>query len=93
MAGAKQYQDKDIKTVIQMWGDGYTATEIGNAIGKSMQSVRQYIHRNRAKYNLEKKEGGRHAPISSFDKEWHGVVPCGHWIITKPWSQKHGQAS
>ena len=88
MAGAKQYQDKDIKTVIQMWGDGYTATEIGNAIGKSMQSVRQFVHRNREKYDLEKKEGGRHAPRSSFDKQWHGAIPFGHWMITKPWRKQ-----
>jgi len=87
MAGAKQYQDKDIKTLIQMWGDGYTATEIGDALGKSMQSVRQFVHRNRKKYDLEKKEGGRHVPRSSFDKQWHGVIPCGHWMITKPWRQ------
>ena len=85
MAGAKQYQDKDIKILIQMWGDGYTATEIGDALGKSMQSVRQFIHRNREKYDLEKKEGGRPMPRSAFDKQWHGVVPCGHWMITKPW--------
>ena len=93
MAWTKNYQDKDIQTLIEMWGDGYTATEIGDRLGKSMASVRQFVHRNRAKYNLEKKEGGRHVPRSSFDKEWHGVVPCKHWSITKPWSQKNGQAS
>jgi len=87
MAWSKQYQDKDIQTLIQMWGDGYTATEIGDALGKSMASVRQFVHRNRDKYNLEKKEGGRHVPRDSFDKHWHGVVPCGHWTITKPWGK------
>ena len=87
MAGAKKYQDKDTKIVIEMWGNGHSATEIGNAIGKSMQSVRQYIHRNREKYGLEKKEGGRHRPISEFDKQWHGAIPFGHWMITKPWKK------
>ena len=85
MAGAKKYQDKDTKIVIEMWGNGHSATEIGNAIGKSMQSVRQYIHRNREKYGLEKKEGGRPMSISAFEKQWAGSVPFGHWMITKPW--------
>jgi len=52
-----------------------------------MSSVRQFIHRNRKKYDLEKKEGGRHEPRDSFDKLWHGVVPCKHWSITKPWGK------
>jgi len=87
MAWKKQYEEKDIKILIEMWGDGYTATEIGDRLGKSMASVRQFIHRNRKKYNLEKKEGGRHEPRDSFDKLWHGVVPCKHWSITKPWGK------
>ena len=85
MAFKKQYTEKDIETLIRMWGDGYTATEVGNAIGKSMASVRQFIHRNRKKYDLEVKEGGRHIPRKTFDKQWHGSIPCGHWMITKPW--------
>ena len=87
MAWKKQYEEKDIKILIEMWGDGYTATEIGDRLGKSMASVRQFIHRNRKKYDLEKKEGGRHEPRDSFDKLWHGVVPCKHWSITKPWGK------
>ena len=87
MAWRKQYEEKDIKILIEMWGDGYTATEIGDRLGKSMASVRQFIHRNRKKYDLEKKEGGRHEPRDSFDKLWHGVVPCKHWSITKPWGK------
>ena len=85
MAFKKQYTEKDIETLVHMWGDGYTATEVGNAIGKSMASVRQFIHRNRKKYDLEVKEGGRYVPRQSFDKQWHGAIPCGHWMITKPW--------
>ena len=85
MAFKKQYTEKDIETLIRMWGDGYTATEVGNAIGKSMASVRQFIHRNRKKYDLEVKEGGRYVPRQTFDKQWHGSIQCGHWIITKPW--------
>lgn len=88
MSWSRQYTDKDIEILIQMWGDGYTATQIGDRLGKSMASVRQFIHRNRAKYDLEKKEGGRYENRDSFDKRWHGVIPLGHWSITKPWGKK-----
>ena len=87
MAFKKQYTEKDIETLIRMWGDGYTATEVGNAIGKSMASVRQFIHRNRKKYDLEVKEGGRYVPRKTFEKQWSGPVTFGHWMITKPWGK------
>ena len=87
MAFKKQYTEKDIETLVQMWGDGYTATEVGNAIGKSMASVRQFIHRNRKKYDLEVKEGGRYVPRKTFEKQWSGPVIFGHWMITKPWGK------
>lgn len=87
MAWKTQYSERDIETLIRMWEEGRTAAEIGVWLSKSTQSVRQFIHRNREKYDLEKKERGRRMSRSSFDKQWHGVVPCGHWMITKPWSK------
>ena len=85
MAFKKQYGPKDINTVIRLWDEGYSAAEIGNVIGKTKYSVCQFMHRNRDKYGFERREGGRHHSIVGFEKEWHGVVPCGHWMITKPW--------
>jgi hypothetical protein len=81
----RQYSDKDVKKLIKMWEEGSTAVEIGDAIGKSKYSVRQFMHRNREKYGFEKKQPGRPFLKATFDKQWHGVVPCGHWMITKPW--------
>lgn len=81
----RQYSDKDIETLIKMWEEGATAVEIGDAIGKSKYSVRQFMNRNREKYGFKKKGPGRPFLKNAFDKEWHGVVPCGHWMITKPW--------
>lgn len=88
MAFKKQYTDKDVKILVSMWGDGYTATEIGKALNKSMASVRQFAHRNRKRYNLEVREGGKPPCRTTFDQEWHGCVPFGHWMITKAWSKR-----
>jgi len=88
MAFKKQYTEQDVKTLVRMWHDGYTASEIGNTISKSIASVRQFAHRNRKKLNLEIREGGKPISKTTFDKEWLGSVPFGHWTITKPWSKK-----
>ena len=88
MAFHKQYGPKEIETVIKLWADGYSAAEIGDVIGKTKYSVCQFMHRNRDKYGFERREGGRHYSRVGFEKQWHGVVPLGHWMITKPW-KKH----
>ena len=49
MAAKKQYSDKQVKTLVEMWKAGNTTVEIGKAIGKHKHSVSQYIHRNRSK--------------------------------------------
>ena len=81
----RQYTDDDIRIMRKMWKEGSTATEIGYRLRKSQYSVRQFMHRNRKKYGFEKKAKGRPFLKCSFDKAWHGVIPCGHWMITKPW--------
>jgi len=25
--------------------------------------------------------------VTEFDIEYHGIIPCGHWMITKPWKK------
>ena len=25
--------------------------------------------------------------LKDFEKQWHGVIPCGHWMITKKWGK------
>lgn len=88
MSWKKQYSEQDLATFIEMWGEGCTATEIATKLNKSVNSIRQFASRYREKYNLEKREGGRVAPRHTFDKQWHGVIPLGHWSITKPWGKK-----
>ena len=83
----RTYTDEHIKTFVSMWHNGHTAPEIANALNKSVNSIRQFASRHREQYDLEKREAGRHVPRDSFDKLWHGVIPCGHWMITKPWGK------
>ena len=79
----RQYSDKDIETLVKMWEEGATAVEIGDVIGKSKYSVRQFMNRNREKYGFKKKGPGRPFLKNAFDKEWNGVISCGHWMKTE----------
>lgn len=83
----KKFTDKQVEKFVTMWHEGYTAKEIAHALGGSINSIRQFACRYRKKYGLEKRDGGYSHPRKPFDKEWHGVIPCGHWMITKPWGK------
>lgn len=85
MAFQKQYTEQDVKTLVRMWQDGYTASEIGQTLNKSIASVRQFAHRNRKRLNLEIREGGKPMSKTTFEQAWQGSVPHLHWTITKPW--------
>ena len=83
-----KYSDEQMKIFVDMWNNGHTAAEISEKLGGSLNSIRQFACRYRKKYGLERREGGRIPPHKNFDKAWHGVIPCGHWSITKPWGSQ-----
>ena len=83
-----KYTDDQVKIFVDMWHQGFTASEISDRLGGSTNSIRQFACRYREKYGLAKCEGGNTPPRKDFDKLWHGVIPCGHWMITKPWGKK-----
>lgn len=81
-----KYTETQTKIFVDMWHQGCTAAEIADQLGGSLNSIRQFACRYRKKYGLEKREGGNTPPRKDFEKQWHGVIPCGHWMITKAWS-------
>jgi transposase len=80
-----KYTETQTKIFVDMWHQGYTANEIADRLGGSLNSIRQFACRYRKKYGLDKRQGGYTPPRKDFDKQWHGVIPCGHWMIKKPW--------
>ena len=83
-----KYTDAQVKIFVDMWHQGFTAAEIADRLGGSINSIRQFACRYREQYGLAKREGGNAPPRKDFDKLWPGVIPCGHWSITKPWSSQ-----
>jgi predicted ArsR family transcriptional regulator len=81
--------------LIELWEQDVPAQQIGKELGVTKRSVQRHVAKYRDRLGLEPRTGrftpGR--PQKLFEKEWHGVVPFGHWTITKPWSVGNGKAT
>lgn len=71
------------ETLAQMRNKGYSTRQIAEELDKSFGSVKMYLQRHRDELGVEKRPKYR----SDFDKAWCGVIPLGHWLITKPWGK------
>lgn len=80
---------EDVDALVQMWKDGVTSGTIATKLNRRRSAISQYLCRNRDKLGLEKRMepiGGRpKKKRAGFKESWQGVVPLGHWMITKPW--------
>jgi hypothetical protein len=92
------WTQEKVDELIKLYKEGLTFEEISLKIGISYDSTKAKLTALRksgvdlpyrdpkvlAKKRLETIAKGGKAP-SEFDREWHGPVPFGHWMITKPW--------
>ena len=85
--GRYAWPDEDVKVLRQMLAEGKPSHEIAEVLGRKAPSVRKYVNNNQEKLNLTVPtiRGRGRFDGTQFDKEWYGVVPFGHWAITKPW--------
>ena len=66
---------------------GLTYDQMGEELGMKSSTVRQFVRVNLTRLGLTKRTERRHNP-KTFEKEWYGLVPRGHWTICKPWGSK-----
>lgn len=92
MAG-KPWTDREVQVLCEMWNSGCFAKDIAKKLRKKRSAVTMYISRHREELGL----GMRPNPTGNLvgrkkkktiDELWHGVIPLGHWSITKPWGKK-----
>lgn len=87
MSGRKNlWTESQITTLRKMRCQGATIQEIADSVGRTKHSVSTFIKNHAHKYGIE--VASRTLHNGDFDKEWHGVIPCGHWMITKAWGKK-----
>lgn len=81
------WSSEDIQVLRKMVAKGFTSKEIGDALGRKPEAIRQYIHKNANHLQLELPplRGRGDRCVKQFDREWYGAVPYLHWAMTKPW--------
>lgn len=90
------WSKEEIETTIEMYNDHKTNHEIGLAIGKTGDAVKTKLGKLRKQFGLAPRNqsllrrGAKSAVpkgMTPFERDWQGSVPCGHWMITKPWKK------
>ena len=87
--GISTWTEKDVNTLVKMWKEGVSSNKIAAYLKRRPSAITQYVCRHREELGLEKRAnsfGGR-PRRGDFDTRWHGVIPLGHWMITKPWGK------
>ena len=82
---------EDIKILCELWEHGVITREIAKKVNRHRAAVAKYISRNKETLGLERRsmtQVYRKPNPKSFDELWSGVIPYGHWMITKPWGKK-----
>ena len=91
--GAKHHwSQEDIDTLIRLYREGVTYENISHKLGKPMSTTKVKLSQLRKQYDLPyrdpkqlKPKRARGTVETPFDKAFSGPIPCGHWMITKPW--------
>ena len=79
--GSCELPQQTIDIIRKMRSKDATLQEIADAVGMTRHAVAHFCKRHGHTYGI----AVRHRSPPQFDKQWHGVIPCGHWMITKPW--------
>lgn len=91
MAKHDKWSKKEIDTLVTMWKADRPSVEIAEKLNRKRSTISMFVSRHAKELGIEKRMhlcyGGRpkSTKLLSFDKQWHGSIPCGHWMITKPW--------
>lgn len=82
--GSCELPQQTIDIIRKMRRQDATLQEIADAVNLTKHAVGHFVKRHGSTYGIAVRR--RSAP--NFDKQWHGVIPCGHWAITKPWGNR-----
>jgi len=98
MTAYNQWPQEKVDRLIKLYLDEIPlkqiAVEMGISYGSTKAMLTALRHRGydiplrdqkraQARRRATLKSGQR--VVTDFDLEYHGPVPCGHWMITKPW--------
>lgn len=89
------WSESKIEKLKSLWESDHSTKEIAELLDTTPTAVTQYVSRNRKLLGLDNRRPikpqwqnvPRSVYSSSFEREWYGCVPRGHWSITKSWRQ------
>jgi hypothetical protein len=76
------FSQEIVKQVIQFERQEMSYSDMSKILNIHPNTIRVFVSRNRDKLGIERR-GYR-----GFDREWHGVIPRGHWAVCKPWGSE-----
>ena len=93
---SKPWTDEEYDMLVKLYLEDKSNYEIALAVGKTQAAVKAQIVKVRKERNLPYRDKAvsymkrRDLPKieTEFDRAYHGSIPCGHWLITKPWSKR-----
>lgn len=93
-----EWTKEEIDNLVKLYLEGVPLEELAEEVGKSYPSTKAKITALRKggmdiPYRDQKLiQAKRRKTLATgekkrtpFDIEYHGPVPCGHWLVTKPW--------
>ena len=100
MAGFKTWTQKQIDELLKLYKEEVPLKEMAVKINKSYGSVKAmltvlrqrgydvpYRDQKRAQARRRMRQTDGEKVLTKFEIEYHGSIPLGHWMITKPWKK------
>ena len=100
MPAYNQWPQEKVDMLLKLYSEDVPLKEMAVKMGISYGSVKAMLTALRHRgYDIplrdQKKAQARrratllsgHRVVTDFDRAYHGPVPCGHWMITKPWKK------
>ena len=91
MASEKWPQER-IDTLVTLYKQGVTLDNMSEQMATPVTTIKSKLRAIRDEYNLPyrdpkqiKRKARPRTVLTEFDIMFSGPIPCGHWMITKPW--------
>lgn len=80
---------KQVDLLVTLARQGVSFNKIAEQVGRKPSTVRMFVGRHRGLLGIEKRYfcpvRGPQSQRDNFNRNWHGVIPCGHFAICKRW--------
>lgn len=89
----------EINQLIKLYSEGNSVADCAVLLKRNYGGVKSTIQRIRKKTPelLSVRTVGKRYPsilakpdetLTAFDRLYHGMIPCKHWLICKPWGRR-----